>query len=111
MRYDLDGLVLQASTSTSRTSCKTGSIRWETVDEPSAALVKKLVRQDRMQTLVSGRTLDNVVGKISMLPQGRTWQLFKDGLARKLFLLTWFRMFESPRSEKTLDCAMMYHDF
>ena len=80
----------------------TGSTRFETIETSSEAVIK-LVMHEMMQMDDSGRTLDNVVAKISMLPQDNVWQFFRAGLARTLFLLTWFRMLESPIKENSLD--------
>ena len=56
-----------------------------------------------MQAVDSGRTFSNVAGKIDKLPQDNIWAAFRAGLARQLFLLTWFRMLESPITEKIAD--------
>ena len=65
--------------------------------------MRKFVRQARMHAFDSGRTFSNVAGRMDMLPHDNVWAAFNAGLARQLFLLTWFRMLESPIKENSLD--------
>ena len=59
--------------------------------------------QETMQAVDSERTFSNVPVKMDRLPHDNVWAAFNAGLARQLFLLTWFRMLESPTTEKIRD--------
>ena len=59
--------------------------------------------QETMQAVDSERTFSNVAVKMDRLPHDNVWAAFNAGLARQLFLLTWFRMLESPTTEKIRD--------
>ena len=58
---------------------------------------------ETMQAVDSERTFSNVAVKMDRLPQDNVWAAFSAGLARQLFLLTWFRILESPTTEKIRD--------
>jgi predicted 2-oxoglutarate/Fe(II)-dependent dioxygenase YbiX len=57
-------------------------------------------------TLVSVRTLDNVVEKMSRLPQDKTSEFFAEALARRLIRPMFRRTFESPTIEKHKDAIV-----
>ena len=85
----------------------TGSIFWK-IDEGPSASARKFDTQETMQTLESGRTSLNILGKASFAPQRRTWQDFTSGLARHEFLLMFRRTFESPTMEKRRDISLRF---
>ena len=81
---------------------RTGLTRSDKVGGPSTS-VRRLVMQETMQAVDSERTFSNVAVKMDRLPHDNVWAAFNAGLARQLFLLTWFRMLESPTTEKIRD--------
>ena len=83
----------------SRISWRTGSTRWQTESGPSAE-DKKLERQDKMQESDSARTVFKVSGKIARFPHDKIWAFFRNTFPRIVFLFTFRRTLESPRSVK-----------
>ena len=75
-------LSAQASKSTACASRRTGSMRLETLElEPPSMEVKKLVKQDRMQTVDSERLDFSASLKIPIWPHGMYWAALIDALA------------------------------
>ena len=84
-----------------RASRRTGSILNVMEDPASVDEVRKLVKQARMTTLLSGLTALRVSARAEMRPQGRTWQEDIIGRSRQLigFMCLW--TFESPSRVNT----------
>ena len=101
-RYCLAGLAAQASRRAALTSCRTGSMRWNTDVGPSASEMK-LEMHETMQAVDSERTFPKAEAKLSRWPQLRTWQDLRRGLALREFLFRYLRTFESPTREKRCD--------
>lgn len=82
-------------------------MRWETEDALSEE-VKKLVRQDTMQTVDMSLTFSRGGTKSTIRPQAITCSDFIKGLARQFVLWMFGWTFESPRIEKTREDTILW---